>query len=150
MFPKDMQAALPQNGKKNLYYRQVPGDVLQELWRRYLEAIEPLREAGQLGAVHFQFASWMANNTEGRMHVAHCADVMAVPSADLLAGCDRAVHCDAVSRVGNSLLLSNGGLGALQIVRKTPLVIVRVVTCLLELYKFRTNLGARDWLARLR
>jgi uncharacterized protein YecE (DUF72 family) len=77
MFPKDMQAALPQNGKKNLYYRQVPGEVLQELWRRYVDAIEPLREAGKLGAVHFQFAPWMVNNTEGRMHVAHCADVMA-------------------------------------------------------------------------
>ena len=76
MFPKDMQAALPQNGKKNLYYRQVPGDVLQELWRRYLEAIEPLRTAGKLGAVHFQFAPWMVNNAEGRKHVEHCADVM--------------------------------------------------------------------------
>ena len=77
MFPKDMQAALPQNGKKNLYYRQIPGDVLQELWRRYLEAIEPLREAGRLGAVHFQFAPWMLNNMEGRKHVEHCADVIA-------------------------------------------------------------------------
>jgi uncharacterized protein YecE (DUF72 family) len=56
MFPKDMQSALPQNGKRNLYYRQVPGDVLQELWRRYWEALEPLRAAGKLGAVHFQFA----------------------------------------------------------------------------------------------
>jgi uncharacterized protein YecE (DUF72 family) len=77
MFPRDMQPALPQNGKKNLYYRQVPGDVLHELWRRYLEAIEPLREAGKLGAVHFQFAPWVVNNTEGRAHVEHCADVMA-------------------------------------------------------------------------
>jgi len=76
MFPKDMQGALPQNGKKNLYYRQVPGDVLQELWRRYLEAVQPLRAAGKLGAVHFQFAPWLVNNTEGRKHVEHCADVM--------------------------------------------------------------------------
>jgi len=76
MFPKDMQAALPQNGKKNLYYRQLPGGLLQELWRRYLEAIEPLRAAGKLGVVHFQFAPWMINNTEGRKHVEHCADVM--------------------------------------------------------------------------
>ena len=76
MFPKDMQSALPQNGKRNIYYRQVPGDVLQELWRRYLEAIGPLRAAGKLGAVHFQFAPWMINNPEGRKHVEHCADVM--------------------------------------------------------------------------
>jgi uncharacterized protein YecE (DUF72 family) len=76
MFPRDVQSALPQNGKRNLYYRQVPGDVLQELWRRYLEAIEPLRAAGKLGAVHFQFAPWMINNAKGRKHVEHCADVM--------------------------------------------------------------------------
>ncbi len=53
MFPKDMQAALPRNDRKNLYYKDVPDDIRAELWRRYLEAIEPLRAAGKLGAVHF-------------------------------------------------------------------------------------------------
>jgi uncharacterized protein YecE (DUF72 family) len=77
MFPKDMQAALPQNGNKNLYYRQMPREILQELWRRYLEALEPLRQAGKLGAVHFQFAPWVINNIEGRKHVEDCADVIA-------------------------------------------------------------------------
>jgi uncharacterized protein YecE (DUF72 family) len=76
MFPKDMQSALPQNGKKNLYYKDVPGDVLRELWRRYLEAIEPLRAAGKLGVVHFQFAPWITSGSEGVAHVEHCADVM--------------------------------------------------------------------------
>jgi uncharacterized protein YecE (DUF72 family) len=76
MFPKDMHSALPQNGKMNLYYKDVPGDVLRELWRRYLEAIEPLRAAGKLGAVHFQFAPWITSSSEGVAHVEHCADVM--------------------------------------------------------------------------
>ena len=76
MFPKDMLAALPDNGKKNVYYKDTPGDVLKELWRRYKEAIEPLRVAGKLGAVHFQFAPWVINNPDGRAHVEHCADVM--------------------------------------------------------------------------
>jgi uncharacterized protein YecE (DUF72 family) len=69
MFPKDMHAALPQNGKKNIYYKDTPGDVLQELWRRYKEALEPLRAAVKLGAVHFQFAPWVINNPDGRAHV---------------------------------------------------------------------------------
>jgi uncharacterized protein YecE (DUF72 family) len=74
--PKDIQAALPPSEKKNLYYKDTPGEILRELWRRYIEAIEPLRKAGKLGAVHFQFAPWVVNNEDGRAHVEHCADVM--------------------------------------------------------------------------
>ncbi|CAN7492369.1 DUF72 domain-containing protein [Caballeronia sp. LjRoot34] len=74
--PKDIQAALPASDKKNLYYKDTPGDVLKELWRRYLDALQPLKDAGKLGAVHFQFAPWIVNNKEGRAHVEHCADVM--------------------------------------------------------------------------
>lgn len=77
MFPKDIQAALPQNGKKNVYYKDVPGDIRAELWRRYREAIEPLRASGKLGAVHFQFAPWVTSAPKDMEHVAHCADVMA-------------------------------------------------------------------------
>jgi uncharacterized protein YecE (DUF72 family) len=51
--PKDIQAALPPTDKKNLYYKDTPGEILRELWRRYIEAIEPLRRSGKLGAVHF-------------------------------------------------------------------------------------------------
>ncbi|WP_233870145.1 DUF72 domain-containing protein [Paraburkholderia adhaesiva] len=74
MFPKDMQAALPQNGKANLYYKDIPDEVRDELWRRYLEAIAPLHNAGKLGAVHFQFAPWVTSAPDGHAHVAHCAD----------------------------------------------------------------------------
>ncbi|SAL50342.1 hypothetical protein AWB64_05321 [Caballeronia sordidicola] len=74
--PKDIQAALPASDKKNLYYKDTPGEILRELWRRYIEAIEPLRRSGKLGAVHFQFAPWVVNNDDGRAHVEHCADVL--------------------------------------------------------------------------
>lgn len=74
--PKDIQAALPPSDKKNLYYKDTPGEILRELWRRYIEAIEPLKRSGKLGAVHFQFAPWVVNSDEGRAHVEHCADVM--------------------------------------------------------------------------
>lgn len=77
MFPKDMQPALPQNGKKNLYYKDMPEEIRAELWRRYFEAIAPLADAGKLGAVHFQFAPWVTSGPDGRAHVEHCADVMA-------------------------------------------------------------------------
>jgi uncharacterized protein YecE (DUF72 family) len=74
--PKDIQAALPPSDKKNLYYKDTPGEILRELWRRYIEAIEPLKRSGKLGAVHFQLAPWVVNNDDGRAHVEHCADVM--------------------------------------------------------------------------
>ncbi|OXC79338.1 DUF72 domain-containing protein [Caballeronia sordidicola] len=74
--PKDIRAALPPSDKKNLYYKDTPGEILRELWRRYIDAIEPLRRSGKLGAVHFQFAPWVVNNDDGRAHVEHCADVM--------------------------------------------------------------------------
>ncbi|WP_042271254.1 DUF72 domain-containing protein [Paraburkholderia heleia] len=76
MFPKDMQPALPQNGKKNLYYKDMPDEIRAELWRRYFEAIAPLQDAGKLGAVHFQFAPWITSAPDGRAHVGHCAELM--------------------------------------------------------------------------
>lgn len=74
MFPKDLQPALPQNGKANLYYKDMPDAIRDELWRRYLEAVAPLHEAGKLGAVHFQFTPWITSGPDGLAHVAHCAD----------------------------------------------------------------------------
>ncbi|CAB3810267.1 hypothetical protein LMG28688_07208 [Paraburkholderia caffeinitolerans] len=76
MFPKDIQPALPPNGKKNLYYKDMPEDIRSELWRRYFEAIAPLQDAGKLGAVHFQFAPWITSAPDGRAHVEHCAERM--------------------------------------------------------------------------
>jgi uncharacterized protein YecE (DUF72 family) len=75
-FPKDIQPALPPSTKKNLYYKDLPEDILDEMWRRYREAIEPLREAGKLGAVHFQFAPWITSAPENQHYVAHCVERM--------------------------------------------------------------------------
>lgn len=75
-FPKDLEPALPQTGKKNVYYKDVPDEIRNELWRRYREAVEPMRAAGKLGAVHFQFAPWITSAPKDVSHVAHCADMM--------------------------------------------------------------------------
>jgi len=60
---------------------QAPSLVLrirhpQELWRRFSEAVEPLRLAGKLGAIHFQFAPWITSGGESKRHVEHCSTVM--------------------------------------------------------------------------
>jgi uncharacterized protein YecE (DUF72 family) len=69
---KDIQQALGPGVPKTLYYRDVPGEIRDELWRRFSEALEPLRQAGKLGAVHFQFAPWLLRNREGHGHVQEC------------------------------------------------------------------------------
>ena len=74
---KDLREALPPSRKKMLYYRDVPADILDELWRRFRLALEPLAVNGKLTAVHFQFAPWVINDREGRAHLVECVDRMA-------------------------------------------------------------------------
>jgi uncharacterized protein YecE (DUF72 family) len=69
---KDLQQALGPDVPKVLYYKDVPAEIRDELWRRFSEALEPLRQAGKLGAVHFQFAPWLLRNREGHAHVQEC------------------------------------------------------------------------------
>ena len=74
---KDIRAALPPSAKANLYYKDVPPELRDELWRRFTLALQPLRAAGKLGLVHFQYPPWLVCNAAGRAHVAHCVERMA-------------------------------------------------------------------------
>jgi uncharacterized protein YecE (DUF72 family) len=47
-----------------------------ELWRRFHEALAPLRHARRLGLVHFQFPPSLLRNREGHEHVQHCVERM--------------------------------------------------------------------------
>lgn len=76
VFPKDIQQLLSLPPTKNVYHRDLPAEVQQELWRRFFEAVEPLRLAGKLGAIHFQFAPWITAGGDPRKHVEHCTKVM--------------------------------------------------------------------------
>lgn len=79
VLPADIAAALPAlpARKKNWYYEDVPAELRDELWRRFIAALAPLREAGRLLAVHFQFAPWATNGAKWRAHVEHCVERMA-------------------------------------------------------------------------
>jgi uncharacterized protein YecE (DUF72 family) len=74
---KDLQQALGPDAPKVLYYKDTPVEIRDELWRRFVEALAPLRHSGKLGAVHFQFAPWLLRNREGMAHVEHCVERMA-------------------------------------------------------------------------
>jgi uncharacterized protein YecE (DUF72 family) len=75
VLPKDLQEALgPTQG--NLFYRNTPPELRDELWRRFRDALAPLGHAERLGLVHFQFAPWLLRNREGHEHVRHCVERM--------------------------------------------------------------------------
>jgi uncharacterized protein YecE (DUF72 family) len=73
---KDLQQALGPGASRTIYYRDTPGEIRDELWRRFIEALAPLKAAGKLGAVHFQFAPWVIRNRDGMAHVRHCVEMM--------------------------------------------------------------------------
>jgi uncharacterized protein YecE (DUF72 family) len=76
VFARDLQPALPATSARHLYYRDLPPELIDELWRRFHEALQPLVSSGRLGLVHFQFAPWLLCNRGGRAHVAHCVERM--------------------------------------------------------------------------
>jgi uncharacterized protein YecE (DUF72 family) len=59
--PKAIRDALPapEREKKRLYAKDLPPELLDEAWRLFLDALEPLRAAGKLGAVFLQFPRWV-------------------------------------------------------------------------------------------
>ncbi|MES3012357.1 MAG: DUF72 domain-containing protein [Pseudomonadota bacterium] len=77
VLPKDIRSALSPSRKANLYLRDVPAEIADELWRRFIEALAPLRASNKLGLVHFQFPPWLLRNAEGHDHVRMCVERMA-------------------------------------------------------------------------
>ncbi|MFP5406181.1 MAG: DUF72 domain-containing protein, partial [Gammaproteobacteria bacterium] len=60
-----------------LYYKDTPPEIRDELWRRFEFGIRPLKEAGKLRAVHFQFPHWFKPTREARLHIEACRDRLA-------------------------------------------------------------------------
>ncbi|KOX08657.1 DUF72 domain-containing protein [Micromonospora profundi] len=48
----------PDTDKKNVYPDDLPAQSYEEVWTRFLSALDPLVEAGKLGALLFQFPPW--------------------------------------------------------------------------------------------
>ena len=63
--------------KKSIGYRDVPDRSLDLLWRYFIEALEPLREGGKLGLVHFQFTPALSFSSDSLQHVTECRERMA-------------------------------------------------------------------------
>ncbi|MBY8874633.1 DUF72 domain-containing protein [Micromonospora sp. PLK6-60] len=48
----------PDTDKKNVYPDDLSSQAYEEVWTRFLSALDPLVEAGKLGALLFQFPPW--------------------------------------------------------------------------------------------
>jgi uncharacterized protein YecE (DUF72 family) len=72
--PKDIREALPKDTaeKKNIYQKDLPPEVINELWSRFERALLPLDSAGKLGTVLFQFPPWYLPGDEQRDYILTC------------------------------------------------------------------------------
>lgn len=59
--PQSIRDAIPANAinGSRVYAKNLPIELRDEVWRLFRQAMEPLQEAGKLGAVLLQFAPWI-------------------------------------------------------------------------------------------
>ena len=69
---KDLQLAMGGSLPSRFFYRDLPSELIDELWKRFRECLLPLQAAGRLGLVHFQFPPWVVAGAVGRAQVEHC------------------------------------------------------------------------------
>jgi uncharacterized protein YecE (DUF72 family) len=69
--PKEVKAALPPDvaEKKNVYLKDLPGELADDLWQRFLDVLLPLDSAGKLGLVLFQFPPWFGPRSDNRDYI---------------------------------------------------------------------------------
>ena len=74
--PRDVRDALPLGlkMKANIYQRDVPAELLSELWNRFEHALLPLDSAAKLGVVLFQFPPWFYPGDEQREYILSCKE----------------------------------------------------------------------------
>jgi uncharacterized protein YecE (DUF72 family) len=62
----------PQTDKKNLYLKDLDDAVVDEVWERFLSALEPLHRSGRLGSLLFQFPPWFGISKANKHYVLEC------------------------------------------------------------------------------
>ncbi len=76
VFPRDLEHELPplEGRKRGYYYKDVPKDIVDNLWMRFEDALIPLAEAGKLGQVLFQFPDFFYPSTKSFDHILEAKD----------------------------------------------------------------------------
>ncbi|MEU4371654.1 DUF72 domain-containing protein [Micromonospora chersina] len=63
----------PETEKKNVYPDDLPPQAYEEVWTRFLSALDPLVEAGKLGAILFQFPPWFTIRRDNKQYLLEVA-----------------------------------------------------------------------------
>lgn len=71
--PTDLRAEPPPN-RSTLYLKDLADEVVEDMWSRFLSALEPLRQAGKLGALLLQFPQWFPISRANKDYVLACRD----------------------------------------------------------------------------
>jgi uncharacterized protein YecE (DUF72 family) len=64
----------PEGVTKNVYPKDLDSKVVDEVWERFLSALEPLHDAGKLGAVLFQFPQWFTIRRSNKDYLLECKE----------------------------------------------------------------------------
>ena len=71
--PKDLRPAAEKTGKDRVYLKDLDPAVADEAWQRFLAALEPLHQAGKLGAILLQFPPWFPISRTRKEYILACA-----------------------------------------------------------------------------
>src|SRR6266567_4606497 len=75
--PADLRPAAEKAGKDRVYLKDVDPAIADQAWDRFLAALEPLRQAGKLGAILLQFPPWFPISRARKDYIASCAQRVA-------------------------------------------------------------------------
>jgi uncharacterized protein YecE (DUF72 family) len=75
VLPKYVRESLP-HAKKTLYYKDMPGELVDALWNEFRTSLMPLAQAGKLGVILFQFPPWFLANKASLAHIEACVERM--------------------------------------------------------------------------
>jgi uncharacterized protein YecE (DUF72 family) len=70
--PVDLRSAVAD--KARVYLKDVDPAVVDQAWERFLGALEPLRQAGKLGAILLQFPPWFPIGRSRKDYIVACAE----------------------------------------------------------------------------
>ena len=72
--PRDIARTLPQvtKLKSKFYLRDMPPELVTEMWHRFDRVLLPLDSAGKLGVVLFQFPPWFFPGSAQREYILQC------------------------------------------------------------------------------
>ena len=75
--PADLRPAVEKTGKERVYLRDVDPAIADEAWNRFLASLDPLRDAGKLGAILLQFPPWFPISRARKDYIVSCAQRVA-------------------------------------------------------------------------